>query len=72
MTFLKIGKSKLFPSQEELEFYEKNLWKQIMGEVRFQCESCWKVYWVGGEKIPERGARIKCRKCGKPISVAGR
>lgn len=71
MTFLKIGKSKLFPNQEEFEFYEKNLWKQIIGEVRFQCENCWEVYWVSGERIPKRWARIKCKKCGQPISVAG-
>ncbi|MBD3308181.1 rhomboid family intramembrane serine protease, partial [candidate division KSB3 bacterium] len=56
LTFLKTGKPRVFPSQEELGIHQKIFWKQIMGAVRFQCGKCGEVYWIDGLKIPAGGA----------------
>jgi|GEM_PF-1571695 len=69
MTFLKTRRPRIFPSQYETETHEKNLWKQLIGEKRFLCGKCREAYWIDGRKIPEKGARTKCKKCGHPIFV---
>jgi len=69
MNFLKTGKARIFTSQDNVSTYEKNLWKQLIGEARFQCGKCLEVYWTDGRKIPEKGARTKCGKCGNPVLV---
>ena len=69
LNFLKTGKPRTFSSQEDLEIHEKTFWKQLMGARRFQCEQCWEVYWIDGDKIPAAGARTKCTKCGGPLFV---
>ena len=67
--FLKTGKPWTFSSQEELAIYEKILWKQLRGAVRFVCEQCLEAYWIDGTKIPTDGAKTKCAKCGEFIFV---
>jgi predicted Zn finger-like uncharacterized protein len=69
LNFLKIGKAQVFSRQDDLQVHEKIFWKQLMGAVRFQCENCWEVYWIDGNRIPEVGAQTKCAKCGNPIFV---
>ncbi len=69
MTFLKTKKTKVFPTPEDVGSHEKNLWKQLMGEVRFQCEMCYEVYWIDGRKVPKKGAKTTCKKCGQGVFV---
>jgi predicted Zn finger-like uncharacterized protein len=69
LNFLKTGKPRFFSDQQALQLHEKIFWKQLIGAVRFQCENCWEVYWVDGNKIPEDGVRTECSKCGKPVFV---
>lgn len=69
MNFLKSGKPRMYPSQDELKIHEKIFWKQLKGAVRPQCEHCGDVYWIDGTKIPEGGAQTTCARCGQPLLV---
>ena len=69
LTFLETRKMRSFPDQKSLEIYEKHLWQQLKGAARVQCEQCWSVYWVDGNKIPEAGAHTKCTRCGHPLHI---
>ncbi|MCP4347313.1 MAG: rhomboid family intramembrane serine protease [Desulfobacterales bacterium] len=69
MNFLKTGKAHLISGQSDIEIYERKFWSCLMGEARFQCEKCLEVYWIDNSKIPETGARTKCKKCGNPVPV---
>lgn len=69
VTFLKSGKVKVFPNQDEVQEYERPFWRQLMGEVRCRCGDCHEVYWIDGRKVPDGGARSKCKKCGSAMRV---
>jgi membrane associated rhomboid family serine protease len=69
MTFLKSGKVKVFPNQDEVQDYERPFWRRLMGEVRCRCGECHEVYWIDGRKVPDGGARSKCKKCGSAMRV---
>jgi len=69
MNFLKSKKIAVFSDSTAIELHEKRIWKQLIGEVRFQCETCREIYWVDGRKIPESGAKSKCKKCGAAVFV---
>lgn len=71
LNFLKTGKLQVFFDQQALELHQKIFWKQLIGAVRFQCEHCWEVYWIDGNKIPEAGVQTECSKCGNPVFVQG-
>ena len=65
--FLKTKKVQSFSSPNDVEIYEKKLWQQLIGELRSSCEKCGETYWVDSRKIPETGAKAKCKKCGEPV-----
>lgn len=65
--FIKSKKVQIFSSLNELEAYEKKLWQQLVGELRSCCSKCGESYWVDGRKIPETGAKAKCKKCGEAV-----
>jgi len=69
INFLKMKKLVVYSDQDELELYEKNFWKHLMGKVRFQCENCWETYWIDGEKIPESGTRGTCKQCNHSVVI---
>ncbi len=39
--------------------------------MKIQCPQCSTVYSIDGSKIPEKGGRIPCRKCGNKIHIPG-
>jgi predicted Zn finger-like uncharacterized protein len=63
LIFLKTRKIKKFSKDEEALSFQKNLWQQIFGMLRAQCEKCGQARWVDGRKIPPEGARLKCLSC---------
>ena len=69
VAFLKSGDIPQFSGQQAVETHERNLWQQLAGAVRFHCDQCWEVYWVDSHKIPEKGAKTKCAKCGNALFV---
>ena len=67
--FLKSGKMSRFSSVEELDIYEKRLWKQLRGAARAVCQACAAAYWLDGNKIPVAGGKMKCAACGSVIAI---
>ena len=67
--FLKSGKMSRFSSVEELDIYEKRLWKQLRGAARAVCQACAAAYWLDGNKIPAAGGKMKCAACGSVIAI---
>ena len=67
--FLKTGTIPQYPDQDAVEKHERNVWQQLVGQVRFHCAQCWEIYWVERSRIPEKGATTKCAKCGSTIFV---
>jgi hypothetical protein len=60
-------------NDEEALSFQKNLWQQIFGLVRAQCEKCGKARWVDGRKIPPKKVLIRYSSCAhsfvlKPVS----
>ena len=58
-----------FSSVEELDIYEKRLWKQLRGAARAVCQACAAAYWLDGNKIPAAGGKMKCASCGSVIAI---
>ena len=71
LLFLKTRKIRKFAKDVEALTYQKNLWQQIIGMVRSQCEKCGKARWVDGRKIPPEGVRIKCLSCAQSFDLNG-
>ncbi len=69
LRFLKERRIQEFPNQDEVAVFEKKFWRQIMGEARCRCDKCGEVYWIDGRKVPEAGARTRCKKCGGSVAV---
>lgn len=71
LVFLKTRKIKGFSKDEEALSFQKNLWQQIFGLVRTQCEKCGQARWLDSRKIPPKVIRLSCSSCAHSFDLNG-